>query len=253
MRLVEVSELSWAQAGRPRTKAMTLLWLYAEGLPRRCSSALAQHLRKRIRALLFAPPLHHASSSFPSPSARLDGFRHFTTDMASDAMEAVSTRAMPQEDLTDEQMEEMLAQATTRLREKEEAKMFETEAPQKYTCPKMNAGDLEKPYVVTKGHIAEADKARLIDEKYRQNDGLIRKVEDPVTAKKLAEEVRSHSFAHIHHVYEEDIPNFPSSRVGAPFWCSSAKLRAFLFIVTLRHFHYTTLFDLPYQSVHQLT
>lgn len=103
-------------------------------------------------------------------------------------MEAVSTRAMPQEDLTDEQMEEMLAQATTRLREKEESTMFKTEAPQKYTFPKMNAGDLEKPYVVTKGHIAEADKARLIDEKYRQTGSLIRKVEDPVTARKLAEE-----------------------------------------------------------------
>ena len=112
--------------------------------------------------------------------------------MASDAMEAVSTKAMPQEDLTDEQMEEMLAQATTRLREKEESAMFKTEAPQKYTFPKMNAGDLEKPYVVTKGHIAEADKARLIDEKYRQAGSLIRKVEDPVTARKLAEEVRSH-------------------------------------------------------------
>jgi len=103
-------------------------------------------------------------------------------------MEAVSTKAMPQEDLTDEQMEEMLAQATTRLREKEESAMFKTEAPQKYTFPKMNAGDLEKPYVVTKGHIAEADKARLIDEKYRQTGSLIRKVEDPVTARKLAEE-----------------------------------------------------------------
>jgi len=103
-------------------------------------------------------------------------------------MEAVSTKAMPQEDLTDEQMEEMLAQATTRLREKEESAMFKTEAPQKYTFPKMNAGDLEKPYVVTKGHIAEADKARLIDEKYRQAGSLIRKVEDPVTARKLAEE-----------------------------------------------------------------
>ncbi|KAM0699649.1 hypothetical protein Q7P36_000652 [Cladosporium allicinum] len=108
--------------------------------------------------------------------------------MASGAMEAVSTKAMPQEDLTDEQMEEMLAQATTRLREKEESAMFKTEAPQKYTFPKMNAGDLEKPYVVTKGHIAEADKARLIDEKYRQTGSLIRKVEDPVTARKLAEE-----------------------------------------------------------------
>ena len=173
--------------------------------------------------------------------------------MASGAMEAVSTKAMPQEDLTDEQMEEMLAQATTRLREKEESAMFKTEAPQKYTFPKMNAGDLEKPYVVTKGHIAEADKARLIDEKYRQAGSLIRKVEDPVTARKLAEEVRSHYTPHLHHVYEEDIPNFPSSRVGAPFWCSSAKLRAFIFIVTLRHFHHTALLDLPHQLVHQLT
>jgi len=102
---------------------------------------------------------------------------------------------MPQEDLTDEQMEEMLAQATTRLREKEESNMFKTETPQKYTFPKMNAGELEKPYVVTKGHIAEADKARLIDQKHRQTDSLIRKVEDPVTARKLAAEVRSHYFS----------------------------------------------------------
>jgi hypothetical protein len=137
--------------------------------------------------------------------------------MASDAMEAVSTKAMPQEELTDEQMEEMLAQATTRLREKEESAMFKTEAPHKYTFPKMNAGELEKPYVVTKGHIAEADKARLIDEKYRKTDSLIRKVEDPVTARKLAEEVRSHYTTYLHHVYEEDIPIFPRAESGHRF------------------------------------
>lgn len=112
--------------------------------------------------------------------------------MASNALEVVSKMASPREDLTDEQMEEMLAQATARLREKEESKMFQTEAPQKFTFPKMDAGALEKPYVVTKGNIAEADKARLIDQKHRQNDSLIRKVEDPVTAKKVAAEVRSH-------------------------------------------------------------
>jgi len=111
--------------------------------------------------------------------------------MASDAIEVVSNMAPSPEDLTDEQMEEMLAQATTRLREKEEAKMFQTEAPQKFTFPKMDAGAIEKPYVVVKGHVAEADKSRLIDEKHRQAGSLIRKVEDPVTAKKLAAEVRS--------------------------------------------------------------
>ena len=129
--------------------------------------------------------------------------------MASDAIEAVSKMAPSQEDLTDEQMEEMLAQATTRLREKEEAKMFEAEAPQKFTFPKMNAGALEKPYVVVKGHVAEADKSRLIDDKHRQSGSLIRKVEDPVTAKKLAAEVRYIlCFTAPHHVYEEDIPIF---------------------------------------------
>lgn len=117
--------------------------------------------------------------------------------------------ASPQEDLTDEQMEEMLAQATARLREKQESKMFQTEAPQKFSFPKMDAGTLEKPYVVTKGNIAEADKARLIDQKHRQNDSLIRKVEDPVAAKKIAAEVRSHYYLSTsHHVYEEDIPIF---------------------------------------------
>ena len=129
--------------------------------------------------------------------------------MASDAIEAVSKMAPSQEDLTDEQMEEMLAQATTRLREKEEAKMFQTEAPQKFTFPKMNAGALEKPYVVVKGHVAEADESRLIDDKHGQAGSLIRKVEDPVSAKKLAAEVRHILyFTKSHHVYEEDIPIF---------------------------------------------
>lgn len=139
-----------------------------------------------------APPL----LPFLSPSASLERFRHFEHIMASDALEVVSKMVPSQEDLTDEQMEEMLAQATARLREKEESKMFQTEAPHKFTFPKMDAGALEKPYVVTKGNIAEADKARLIDQKHRQNDSLIRKVEDPVNAKKIAAEVRSqHDFS----------------------------------------------------------
>jgi hypothetical protein len=174
--------------------------------------------------------------------------------MASDAIEVVSGMAPSQEDLTDEQMEEMLAQATTRLREKEESKMFQTEAPQKFTFPKMDAGAIEKPYVVVKGNVAEADKSRLIDDKHRQAGTLIRKVEDPVTAKKLAAEVRSHqSPIAQNHVYEEDIPIFPSSRVGAPFWCPSAKLRVHLFIVTLRHFHHIALLVIQHHVVPQLT
>lgn len=117
-----------------------------------------------------------------------------STSMASDALEALPKVASSHEDLTDEQMEELLAQATSRLKEKEEGKMFESEAPQQFTFPKMDAGNLEKPYATTKGHITQADKSRLIDDKARQSEGLIRKVEDPVMAKKIAAEVRLQSF-----------------------------------------------------------
>jgi len=138
--------------------------------------------------------------------------------MASDAIEAVSKMAPSQEDLTDEQMEEMLAQATTRLREKEEAKMFQTEAPQKFTFPKMNAGALEKPYVVVKGHVAEADKSRLIDDKHRQTGSLIRKVEDPITAKKLAAEVRFILYLYNHITSMRKISQFfPRAESGHRF------------------------------------
>jgi hypothetical protein len=204
--------------------------------------------------LLFATANLTTSPSLPSPICQLLRIPAFRTNMASDAIEVVSKMAPSQEDLTDEQMEEMLAQATTRLREKEEPKMFQTEAPQKFTFPKMDAGAIEKPYVVVKGNVAEADKSRLIDDKHRQAGTLIRKVEDPVTAKKLAAEVRSHQLPITqHHVYEEDIPIFPSSRVGAPFWCPSAKLRVHLFIVTLRHFHHIALLDTQLNVLLRLT
>ena len=203
--------------------------------------------------LLFAC-VHRTSPPLPFLICQLPRNPAFRTNMASDAIEVVSKMAPSREDLTDEQMEEMLAQATTRLREKEEAKMFQTEAPHKFTFPKMNAGAIEKPYVVVKGHVAEADKSRLIDDKHRQAGSLIRKVEDPVTAKKLAAEVcYILDFTPSHHVYEEDIPIFPSSRVGAPFWCPSAKLRVHLFIVTMRHLHHIALLDTHLFVVPQLT
>lgn len=174
--------------------------------------------------------------------------------MASSSLEVVSKELPPQEELTDEQMEEMLAQATTRLREKEQSKMFQMDAPQTFSFPKMDAGKMDKPYVTTKGHIAQADKARLIDDKYRQGDSLIRKVEDPVTAKKLAAEVRLQHSVPSCHVYEEDIPNFfPRAESGHRFGCPSAKMRVLFFIVTLRHFIYTTFMYTAFYLKHQLT
>ena len=97
------------------------------------------------------------------------------------------------EDLTDEQIDALLARATARLKAKaqtqEVAKLDKAEAT--YTFPKLQVGMLEKPYVSTSKHnVATADSARLVDDKQRKKADGIRRVEEPVKAKKLAEEVR---------------------------------------------------------------
>jgi hypothetical protein len=76
-------------------------------------------------------------------------------------------------DMTDEQMEELLAQATTRLREKERMNPTEKQ-PQRFIFPKLDAGALEKLHTRTQ----------------HSTVGGIRKVDDPVVAKKIALEVR---------------------------------------------------------------
>lgn len=113
------------------------------------------------------------------------------------AME-VAEPSMAEEDMTDEQMQELLNQATVRLKEREGLK-FQAEEPTRYTFPKLDAGDLDKAYVTKKGEVAQADKARLLEEKDRQPGQGIRKMEDPIAAKKLAAEVRIHSFLPLHH------------------------------------------------------
>lgn len=92
-----------------------------------------------------------------------------------------------QEDLSDEQIEAMLARATERLQQKGE--VAKTGEKSLYTFPKLNAGKLEKPYVSSKADVASVDASRLLDEKDRKQANGIRKVEDPLTAKKAALEV----------------------------------------------------------------
>lgn len=114
--------------------------------------------------------------------------------MAVESEKAVVKTAGLDHDLSDKQMEQLLAQATIRLREKENGSGLQASQPQRFYFPKLNAGELEKPYVTTKGNIAEADKARLLGERDRPTEGAIRKVEDPVAAGKFATEVRPISF-----------------------------------------------------------
>ena len=86
-------------------------------------------------------------------------------------------------DLTEEQIDALLAGATARLKAKSQSKEL-TSVHETYTFPKLQTGDLEKPYVsTTKQNIATADSARLVDEKQRKKADGIRRVEEPVMAK----------------------------------------------------------------------
>ncbi|KAK1819675.1 dTDP-fucopyranose mutase [Friedmanniomyces endolithicus] len=95
------------------------------------------------------------------------------------------------EDLSDTQIEELLARATARLQQRANTKELATSHPkQHFNFPKLNTGKLEKPYISTKGDVATVDAKRLLEEKQRKKANMVRKVEDPVTAKKAALEVK---------------------------------------------------------------
>lgn len=91
------------------------------------------------------------------------------------------------DELTDEQIQELLSQATARLQQK--AQLASKSPNQTFNFPKLNAGKLEKPYVSQTGDVAHVDAPRLLEARQRKQAGLARKVEDPVASKKKNAEV----------------------------------------------------------------
>ncbi|KAI5365273.1 putative Fcf2 pre-rRNA processing [Septoria linicola] len=92
-----------------------------------------------------------------------------------------------EDDLTDEQIQQELAAATARLQaQAKDMQLTKRNESKGITFPKLETGDLPKPYFSVNGHVATVNSSRLVEEKYRRQQ--IRKVEDPVAAKKAAEE-----------------------------------------------------------------
>ncbi|KAF2091148.1 rRNA-processing protein FCF2 [Saccharata proteae CBS 121410] len=107
------------------------------------------------------------------------------------AAPALSTHtASDDEDLSDDQIKALLEQAETSLREKKaESQLSRDFAAASFKLPKLDAGSLPSPYVQIDGEVAHVDSKRLLDSKQQRLANQIRKVEDPVVArKKLAEE-----------------------------------------------------------------
>lgn len=177
-----------------------------------------KHYRHRYFELAQGGIIRHAKISVYKKCSRsfaiaLHRLLHFAMAAQGDR----PTRAV-EDEMSDEQMEELLAQATARLRERESSKALQAQ-PQKYTFPKLDAGNLDKSYITSTGDVAEADRARLLEDKQRQSHGGIRKVEDPVVARKIALEVCSitHNTSYLTYREENNPKLFPRAESGCRF------------------------------------
>lgn len=132
--------------------------------------------------------------------------------------DVITVASRNEDDLSDEQMQELLAQAAKRRQEKASlAFADEDEAKSTFNFPKLNTGEMVKPYVDNKGDVATLDAKRLLGEKDRKLSEGIRKVEDPVAVKKKTLEVsnRTSLSTYLSTAYEENIPKlFPERSPG---------------------------------------
>ena len=71
--------------------------------------------------------------------------------------------------------------------------------------PRLDPGQITKPYVASLGGIAHADAVRLLDERARQLSNMARRVEDPVSVKINLGEV-SFAISVPYPTHEENIP-----------------------------------------------
>lgn len=106
--------------------------------------------------------------------------------------DVISYAPRHEEDLSDEQMQEMLAQAARRRKENASVALFDKDDKDKasqFNFPKLNTGEMVQPYVSNSGDVATVDRSRLLAEQDRKLSNQIRKVEDPVAVKKKMLEV----------------------------------------------------------------
>ncbi|KAI7577390.1 hypothetical protein KC343_g21786, partial [Hortaea werneckii] len=106
--------------------------------------------------------------------------------MAGKDMTTLASPVAGDGDLSDEHIDQLLARATERMQQA--GAVVKGDEKNLYTFPKLNAGELEKPYIASKGTVTSVDSSRLLDDKDRKQANSIRKVEDPLTAKKAAVE-----------------------------------------------------------------
>lgn len=138
------------------------------------------------------------------------------------------------DDLSENQIEELLARATERLREKSTSQLSrKNELHPRYTFPKLNTGVLPEPYLSSNGTVTTVESGRLLDKKQRKQADGVREVKDPLVVKQMANEVRHarRSYpAQQRPINEENSSQFHSSRARAPSWLTLLRYERFIII-----------------------
>lgn len=145
----------------------------------------------------------------------------FATNMAvTTTLERAEDRDANDE-LTDQQIEELLTQATARLQAKAvSSAVARPSEQQRYKFPKLETGKLDKPYISTENNVAILDKSVLRSEQMREQSKGIRRVEDPALLKKAVEEVCEviSCLSTIQYNEEINIPKLSRADPWAPLW-----------------------------------
>jgi len=147
------------------------------------------------------------------------------------------------EDLSDEQIEQLLKQAEARLRQQQHSSKHDSRyVPTISAASKLDTSTLPKPYVQTDGLVARVDTHKILDERQRKiADGVIRTVEDPLLVRKKTLEVSNTSLSFSAYAPLPMRKTFPSTfsldaESWVPSWYSSATCESFIIIVTLTAF-----------------
>lgn len=126
------------------------------------------------------------------------------------------------EELSDQQIKELLNEAAERMRLK--AALQPVAAPEvPFKLPKLRPGHIADTYEKTEGNITRLDHSKLIDKKQLALANGIKKIDDPVADKRRRKEVRCNLDPHSPPVMII-IPNFFLTQTRAPSWTPSCTI-----------------------------
>ena len=116
------------------------------------------------------------------------------------------------EDISDEQIDQLLKRAEVRLREQANS---QDRPNQSISLPRTSRSELPAPYVQTRDQIAQVDPKRLLSENDRWLANSVKKVEDPLEVKRKKYEVGSPASLHSNLMTKLYSNSFSSGALGS--------------------------------------